>query len=42
MLCADFEAHISAGQVLRLFSVYFNLLKPIAVPEAVHTDKASR
>jgi len=48
MFCADFEAHISAGQVLYLFSVYFSLLKPIAIPESAHntrlsyTDKASR
>jgi len=47
MFCADFEAHISAGQVLHLFSAYFSLLKPIAVPESVrnmrmgYIDKAS-
>jgi len=48
MFCADFEAHISAGQILYLISVYFNSLKPIAVLESVHNmrqkyaDKASR
>jgi hypothetical protein len=48
MFCAVFETHTSTINVLYVFSVFFSLWKPFAIPESVHdlvlryTEKASR